>query len=73
MPTANTSVARVIYVWCREDGSSVFLGEAGPFSSKTAGAVFHLTKDRATAKLWAQELAAGRAPGIVEDRLSSNP
>ena len=84
MPAPNTPVASSIYVWCREDGESVILGEARPFSGKPAGAVVHVTEDRATAKLWAKELAAGRKPSLneaplwqphrsFEDRLSRNP
>ena len=38
------------------------LGEAESFSTKPAGAVYHVTEDPATAKLWAKELAAGRTP-----------
>jgi len=40
----------------------VTLGEAESFSTKPAGAVYHVTEDPATAKLWAKELAAGRTP-----------
>ena len=54
-----------IYVCSREDGESVILGEVR-FSGKPAGAVSHVTEDRATAKLWAKELAAGRTPSLNE-------
>jgi hypothetical protein len=62
MPTPNTPVATKIYLWCRGDGTIVTLGETGPFSTKPAGAVVHLTNDPATAKRWAKQLAAGRTP-----------
>ena len=38
------------------------LGEVRSYSSRPAGAVYHVTESRATAKLWARELAAGRIP-----------
>jgi len=74
MPAPNVPLATSIYLWSREDGESVMLGEARPLSSKRAGAVVHVTEDRATAKLWAKELAAGRAPSLnVQDDSEAPP
>lgn len=53
-----------VYLWSREDGELVTLGEVRSFSSGPGGGIFHFTEDRATAKLWAEELAAGRTPSL---------
>ena len=35
-------------------------------TSGPGGGIYHLTDDRATAKLWARELAAGRSPSLSQ-------
>lgn len=51
-----------MYLWSREDGELVTLGEVRSFSNGPGGAISHITEDRATAHLWGEELAAGRTP-----------
>jgi hypothetical protein len=62
MPTANPNVVAIFYLWSREDDEDVILGQVRSHSNGPGGAIFHVTEDRATAKLWARELAAGRVP-----------
>ena len=62
MPAANSSFGASYYIWSPEEGESVTLGEVRLYSSEPRGAVYHVTESRATAKLWARELAAGRTP-----------
>ncbi len=63
MPSRKNRVASV-YLWSRAEGEIVTLGEVRSFSSGPGGGIFHVTEDRASAKLWAEELAAGRTPSL---------
>ena len=62
MPAAKTFRGASYYIWSPEEGESVTLGEVRLYSSEPRGSVYHVTESRATAKLWARELAAGRTP-----------
>jgi hypothetical protein len=57
-----------VYLWSREDGELVTLGEVRSFSNDPYGGVFHVTEDRATAKVWAEALASGRTPVVAGEK-----
>ena len=63
MPARRNRVVSM-YLWSREDGEIVTLGEVRSFSSGPGGGILHVTEDRATAKLWAEALVAGRIPSL---------
>ena len=56
------------YLWSREDGELVTLGEVRSFSNGPGGGIFHVTEDRALAKAWAEELASGDAPVVAGEK-----
>jgi len=56
------------YLWSREDGELVTLGEVRSFANGPYGGIFHVTEDRAIAKVWAKELASGRTPVVTGDK-----
>jgi hypothetical protein len=57
-----------MYLWSREDGGLVTLGEVRSFSNGPGGGILNVTEDRATAKLWAEKLAAGRTPLVAGEK-----
>lgn len=67
MPARKGRIASV-YLWSREDGELVTLGEVRSFSNRPHGSIWHVTEHRATAKLWAEELAAGRIPVVAGEK-----
>lgn len=66
MPTRKGRVVSM-YLWSRAEGELVTLGEVRSCSNGPGGGIFHVTEDRATAKRWAEELAAGRTPLVAGD------